>query len=101
MREERGGVCCLRAPSALTRHKRARECVARSAGQPGAPSRERAQLSSAFSSLSGPHAVALMAGTPETHVPMKLKVPDGTDPPVGPGRPNDPSTPARPQHERE
>ena len=28
MREERGGVCCLRAPSALTRHKRARECVA-------------------------------------------------------------------------
>ena len=46
MREERGGVCCLRAPSALTRHKRARECVARSAGQPGAPSRERAQLSS-------------------------------------------------------
>ena len=83
MREERGGVCCLRAPSALTRHKRARECVARSAGQPGAPSRERAQLSSAFSSLSGPHAVALMAGTTETHVPMKLKVPDGTDPPVG------------------
>ena len=46
----------------------------------------------------------------ETHVPMKLKVPDGTEPPVGlagyralddPGRPNDPSTPARPQHERE
>ena len=24
-----------------------------------------------------------MAGTTETHVPMKLKVPDGTDPPVG------------------
>ena len=24
-----------------------------------------------------------MAGTTEAHVPMKLKVPDGTDPPVG------------------
>ena len=33
--------------------------------------------------VSGPRAVAHMAGTTEAHVPMKLKVPDGTDPPVG------------------
>ena len=79
MREERGGVC-LSTFSPHSPAPRGRESAI--SAQPGAPSRERAQLSAAFS---GPRAAASMAGIPaaETRVPMKLKVPDGTEPPVG------------------